>query len=129
MYNRIMNNTPVKTFFDLNAWQEGRKLTNAIYILTSKFPSEEKFGLVSQMRRASVSEIANIAEGFGRTSIKEKLQFYNQAHGSLTELHSHIIVAQDLKYLSIDESKQLFSHIQNTQALLQGLIRSTRKRL
>jgi four helix bundle protein len=124
-----MNNTPVKTFFDLNAWQEGRKLTNAIYILTSKFPSEEKFGLVSQMRRASVSEIANIAEGFGRTSIKEKLQFYNQAHGSLTELHSHIIVAQDLKYLSIDESKQLFSHIQNTQALLQGLIRSTRKRL
>lgn len=122
-------NTPVKTFFDLNAWQEGRKLTKTVYEKTGHFPIDERFGLTSQMRRSSVSIIANIAEGFGRTSIKEKLNFYNQAHGSLTELQSHTFIANDLKYLSKEDVSELFSKMQNSQALLQGLIRSTRKRL
>ncbi len=122
-------NTPVKTFFDLNVWQEGRKLTKIVYDKTQHFPMEERFGLTSQMRRASVSVIANIAEGFGRTSIKEKLNFYNQAHGSLTELQSHTFIANDLQYLSKEETDELFAKMQNSQALLQGLVRSTRKRL
>jgi len=122
-------NTSVKTFFDLNAWQEGRKLTKTVYEKTGHFPSDERFGLTSQMRRSSVSIIANIAEGFGRISIKEKLNFYNQAHGSLTELQSHTFIASDLEYLSKEDAGELFLKMQNSQALLHGLMRSTRKRL
>lgn len=122
-------NATIKTFFDLDVWQEGRKLTKVIYEKTKLFPADEKFGLISQMRRASISVIANIAEGFGRISIKEKLNFYNQAHGSLTELQSHVYIATDLQYLSPEINQEIFLKMQDVQSLLQGLIRSTRKRL
>lgn len=119
----------ISSFFDLNAWQEARKLTQVVYKRTALFPIEERFGLSSQMKRASVSGMANIAEGFGRISIKEKLNFYNQAFGSLTELQSHSIIAEDLGFISNEENKELLSKIQTSQGLVQGLIRSTRKRL
>jgi len=119
----------IKNFYDLDAWQEGRKLTRIIYADTKKFPKEELFGLTSQIRRASVSIIANIAEGFGRNSIKEKLNFYNMAHGSLTEVQSHLFVATDLEYLSKDRSKEVFMETHRVQMILVGLIRSTKKRL
>jgi four helix bundle protein len=122
-------NQAIKNFFDLNVWQEGCKLARAIYEVTARFPSDERFGLISQMRRSSVSVIANIAEGFGRISIKEKLHFYNQAHGSLTELQSHMYIAEDLTFLSRDEYSRLLPILQSCQALLQGFMRSTRKRL
>lgn len=119
----------IKTFYDLDVWQQGRKLTRFTYEKTRSFPKEENFGLTSQMRRASVSVIANIAEGFGRISIKEKLNFYNQAHGSLTELQSHAYISNDLSYLSSEELREFLGMTYTVQALLQGLIRSTRKRL
>ncbi len=122
-------NKVIKNFFDLDTWQEGRKLTKLIYQETKKFPQEEKFGLTSQMRRASVSVIANIAEGFGRISIKEKLNFYNQAHGSLTETQSHIFIAHDLGYITSNESKKMMAEAFKVQSMLQGLMSSTRKRL
>ena len=81
------------------------------------------------MRRASVSIIANIAEGFGRISIKEKLNFYNLAHGSLTELQSHVYISNDLNYVSSEDLKKFLETTYNVQALLLGLIRSTQKRL
>ncbi|MDE1941449.1 MAG: four helix bundle protein [Patescibacteria group bacterium] len=119
----------VLSFFDLNAWQEGRKLVKAVYEKTAGFPAEERFGLTSQMRRSSVSIIANIAEGFGRISIKEKMNFYNQAHGSLTELQSHIYVAADLRYLSEKDRDFLSTCLRDSEALLLGLLRSTKRRL
>ena len=124
-----MKTQMIKSFNDLNVWKEGRKLTSLIYEKTRKFPREENFGLTSQMRRASVSIIANIAEGFGRSSVKEKIYFYNQSNGSLTELQSHIYVAADLEYISDSESIELLKKSGEVQALLQGLLRSTRKRL
>jgi four helix bundle protein len=122
-------NTPVKTFRDLTTWQDAKKLVVAIYEATATFPTEEKFGLISQMRRSAVSIAGNIAEGFGRISIKEKLNFYNQAHGSLTELQSHLSISMDLKFISKANAEGLLSVIQNCQASLQGLIKSTRARL
>jgi four helix bundle protein len=119
----------ISSFFDLKAWQQARLLTRAIYKETLNFPAEEKFSLTSQMRRASISVLANIAEGFGRLSIKEKINFYNQAHGSLTELQSHIVIAHDLKYIKDDDLKASMKMTHDTQFLLQGLIRSTKKRL
>ena len=122
-------NTIIKDFYDLKVWQEGRKLTRLIYEKTNAFPKSEMFGLSSQMRRASVSVISNIAEGFGRISIKEKLNFYNQSMGSLNELQCQCFVASDLKYLSLADSKEMFMLIRSVQLLLQGFMRSTRKRL
>jgi four helix bundle protein len=116
-------------FFDLDAWKEARKLTSLVYVKTKKFPKQENFGLTSQLQRASVSVMANIAEGFGRSSIKEKIHFYYQSHGSLTEVQSHIFVATDLQYISHAESEELFVVAHKVQNILQGLIRSTRKRL
>jgi four helix bundle protein len=121
--------TKVMNFFDLDAWKKGRELTRSIYLCTRHFPREEIFGLVSQMRRSSVSIIANIAEGFGRSHIKEKVNFYNQSYGSLTELQRHIFIATDLGFLTKNEQSELSILTQNTQLLLQGLLRSTRKRL
>ncbi|MDE2038188.1 MAG: four helix bundle protein [Patescibacteria group bacterium] len=119
----------VKTFFDLDAWQKGREVALIVYEKTKLFPQEERFGLTSQMRRASVSVVANIAEGFGRVSIKEKINFYNQAHGSLTELQSHACIAADLGYLSKEDRAMLVIGMHDSESLLHGLIRSTKRRL
>ncbi len=123
-----MKNQPF-SFIDLDVWKEGRKLTNVIYTETKNFPIEEKYGLTSQMRRASVSIIANVAEGFGRVSIKEKVHFYNQAHGSLTELQSHTYIASDLNYLKNDVATKILSSTTKVQEILLGLLRSTKNRL
>ena len=88
----------IKTFTDLIAWQESHKLVLLIYEETKKFPKEEIFILTSQMRRAAISITSNIAEGFGRRSYKEKVQFYYLAQSSLTELKNQIITSKDIKY-------------------------------
>jgi len=119
----------VRSFKGLEAWKEARVLVKSIYELTKGFPRDEIFGLTSQMRRASVSVAGNIAEGFGRISIKEKLQFYNLANGSLTELHSHLFLSNDLSYISNEYLEVILTQLIKTQSILQGLIRSTRKRL
>lgn len=80
-----MNRT-IKEFTDLNAWKEGHILVLDIYKTTSDFPTKETYSIIDQMRRAASSVTANIAEGFGRQTYKEKFQFYYLAQGSLTEL-------------------------------------------
>jgi len=86
-------------FEKLAVWKEARILTVLIYQLTEKFPDKEKFGLTNQMRRASVSIGANIAEGSSRFSAKEQAHFYSISYGSLMELMSHSFTALDLEYL------------------------------
>lgn len=76
----------IQEFTDLNSWKVSHDLVLSIYKLTEKLPEKEKFGLISQIKRASVSITSNIAEGFGRQTYKEKVQFYYMAHGSLTEV-------------------------------------------
>ncbi len=99
-------------FEKLEVWQEARKLTVLVYELTEKFPEKEKFGLTNQMRRASVSIGANIAEGSSRFSFKEQAHFYSISYGSLMELMSHSFTALDLKYLMIEEFENLKSIVQ-----------------
>jgi len=88
----------IRSHKDLIVWQKAMQLTKMIFLLTNKFPDSEKFGLVSQMRRAAVSIPSNIAEGHGRQSRKELKQFYATAYGSALELETQMILAKELKF-------------------------------
>ena len=83
---------------DIQAWQKARQVTRMIYEITSEGGFARDYGLRDQIRRASVSIMANIAEGFGRRSDKEFANFLNVAHGSVSEVQSHLYVALDLNY-------------------------------
>lgn len=117
----------IKSFTDLNAWQEARKLALMIYKITGNFPQAERFGLIDQMRCAAVSITCNIAEGFSRSSYIEKAHFYSIALGSTTELQSQLILAKDLGFLS----NQNFSEANNLSVavhkLLNGLIEKSKQ--
>ncbi len=88
----------LERFEELEVWQRAHALTLEVYRLTGGFPNDEKFGLVSQMRRAAVSVPANIAEGFKKRGSKDKANFHNIAQGSLEELRYYIL-SRDLGYL------------------------------
>lgn len=89
---------PAKHFRELVVWQKSHQLVLAVYNMTQAFPSNEKYGLVSQMRRAAVSIPANIAEGFGRRGKRDKANFYTISSSSLNELEYYFILSQDLNY-------------------------------
>lgn len=114
----------IQNFTDLIVWQKGHKLALLIYKLTDKFPSKETFSLTDQMRRCSISITSNIAEGFSRQGKKEKLQFYFMSKGSLTELHSQLFLARDVKYASPEEFLLIESQLAIVGKLLSGLIKS-----
>lgn len=120
-----MGNTDnkIRSFEDLEVWKEARILVVAIYEVTKKFPKEEMFGLVNQMRRATVSVISNIAEGFSRKTSNEKFQFYSISSGSLVELHTQVIIAKDIGYVSDVESNGIINQINKIGRLLTGLKR------
>lgn len=124
-----MNNESgkIKDFTDLNTWKIGHSLVLEIYKLSKKFPDFEKFGLSSQIQRSAVSITSNIAEGFGRHSYKEKVQFYYLAHGSLTELKNQILISLDLKYITDKEFESVMIMTTDCQRLLQGLISTSKK--
>lgn len=88
------------SFERLNVWQDARGLVKLIYAVTNEFDSEEKYGLTSQIRRASVSVVSNIAEGCSRSSLKEQIRFLEIAYGSAMEVYCQIIIANDLSYVS-----------------------------
>ncbi|MCB0167104.1 MAG: four helix bundle protein [Anaerolineae bacterium] len=113
-------------FQQLEVWQEAHKLTLLVYKITKAFPSEEKFGLVSQMRRAAVSIPANIVEGFKRRSPRDKLRFYNIAEGSLEEVKYFFILSKDLNYIS--SADELINQAEAVGRLLNGLITSIERR-
>lgn len=115
----------IKTFKDLMVWQEGHKLVIMVYKLTQKFPKSELFGLVSQMRRAVISITSNIAEGFGRRTYKDRMQFYYMSQGSLTELKNQLLVAKDIGYTNNVEYLEIEKQADQTHRLLQGLITKT----
>jgi four helix bundle protein len=84
------------SFEKLNVWQDARVLVKMIYQAASAFPESERYGLISQMQRASVSIASNIAEGSSRNTVKDKARFYEIAFGSLTELYCQVMLSYDL---------------------------------
>ena len=119
-----MPEAKVKDFPDLIVWQKAHALVLKIYELTRHFPDEERFGLVSQMRRAAVSIAANIAEGFKRRGSKNKLLFYNMSQTSLEEVRYYLILVHDLGYAR--DLKELTEAGKEVARLLQGLMNAVR---
>lgn len=106
------------TFKDLKIWQKSHQLALNIYQITKKFPTEEKFGLVSQMRRASVSVASNIVEGFKRKSLKDSLNFYNIADASLEELKYQLLLSFDLKFINNNEFTRVINLSEEVSKML-----------
>ncbi len=111
-------------FRDLTVWQRAYALTLDLYRVTKKFPKDEAFGMTSQIRRAAVSVPANIAEGYERHHRKEYLQFLFVAKGSLGELETCLMLAQDIGYLTKDDFDRVIATRHETMKMLQGLIKS-----
>ena len=116
----------IKSFTDLVAWQEGHRLVIMTYKLVKKYPKDELFALVNQIRRCVVSITSNIAEGFSRQSYKEKLQFYSIAQGSVTELQNQLLISKDVGYLNKDEFDEIAIQIIKVHKLISGLIKKTK---
>ncbi len=123
---RAMKDISIKSFTDLIVWQQGHKLVLDIYKATKSFPKEETYSLTDQMRRAATSITSNIAEGFGRNTYKDRLHFYYQAQGSLTELKNQLFIAKDVGYLSETNFHSLMDEANATHQLLQGFIQKTK---
>ena len=116
------------SFKELTVWQKSHELTVSIYRTTKEFPAEEKFALVSQLRRAASSVPANIAEGFSRKTLKEYIQFLFNARGSLSEVEYFLILSTDLEYIDKKKFKNLEAQVRTVGKLLNGLINSLRSK-
>jgi four helix bundle protein len=114
----------LKSYKDLIGYQKGYSLSLEIYKVTKDYPQDERFGLISQMRRSAVSIPCNIAEGYSRKNIKEYLQFLYVAYGSCSELETLISLSQDLGLLNIEKYAKLNTLQQEFSKLLNGLIKS-----
>jgi len=108
---------------ELNIWKKSVELGTSIYKLTKQFPADERFGLISQMRRATVSVPSNIAEGAGRKSNKEFSQFLSISYRSLCELDTQLIISTNLGYLGEDELTQYSNRIVELQKMIFSLIK------
>jgi four helix bundle protein len=103
----------IKSFRDLEVWQYGIRLVKKIYLVTAKFPKEETYGLMSQMRRSAVSIPSNIAEGKGRQTRNEYIRFLYIASGSIAELETQIVIAKELSYIDIKMEEELIKEYLN----------------
>lgn len=108
---------------NLIAWQKARRLAIGVYRLTQRFPGVEIYGLTQQLRRASVSAISNIAEGHGRRSAKDTVHFLAIARGSLFEVETQLVIANDRGYANETEAGLLIEQTLEVIRLLNGLIR------
>ncbi|MEJ2201752.1 MAG: four helix bundle protein [Desulfuromonadaceae bacterium] len=113
---------------DLEVWQRSVDLAVALYRVTAEFPDTEKFGLVSQMRRAAVSIASNIAEGAARQSRKEFIQFLSMAAGSASELHTQMTICLRIDMGNRPDLVALEKELELIAKMVQGLIKSVRAR-
>jgi len=118
-----------KDFTKLKAWELADKLAIMTYKLTRSFPKTELFGLTSQMRRSAISAPANIAEGTGRKSQREFLQFLYISSSSLKELSYYIHISKSLGYLKSEDYEELHNLSEETSRVLRGLIKKIEKDL
>jgi four helix bundle protein len=119
----------LKSFRELEVWQKSHRVVLEIYRVTSSFPKEERFGIVSQLRRAAYSIPANIAEGFGRRSTKELIQCLAIANGSLEEVRYFIFLSSDLGYLRNEESQNLDFQLNSVAQMISALGRALKSKL
>jgi four helix bundle protein len=119
----------INDYRDLEVWQLGRKLVKELYQLTRKFPEEEKFGMISQIRRAAVSIPSNIAEGWGRHYTAEFIQFLRKANGSRTEVETQLILSSDLEFTTTADVEALLKETALLGKKLLNLERSLQKRV
>ena len=117
----------IKTFQDLKVWQKAHQLVLEIYSLTKRFPVEERYGLVSQLRRAAVSVASNIVEGFRRRSVADSVHFYNISDASLEEVKYQLLVSCDLVYLSKQEYVEVFHLTEEVSKMLRSWAESQHK--
>jgi four helix bundle protein len=118
--------TKPQNYKDLVVWQKGISLAKATYQLTSQFPPDEKFGLVSQMRRAAISIPSNIAEGQARHTTGEFIQSISHAQGSTAELETQLILSIELDFAEGESSKAIFVLLDDIRRMLTGLRRKLR---
>jgi four helix bundle protein len=116
----------VKNFKELEVWQKSKNLAVSMYRATEVFPRVEQFGLISQIRRSATSIPANIAEGWGRGSTGEYIQFLTIARGSLMELETHLMIAADLAYLKQGDLEKFQKQIEGIGQMLNRLIQALR---
>jgi four helix bundle protein len=114
----------LKSYKDLIVYQKGYNLSLDIYRITKPYPKDEKYGLVSQMRRSAVSIPCNIAEGYSRKNIKEYIQFLYISYGSCSELETLLSLSKDLEYIDDDSFLKLYELQEEVSKLLNGLIKS-----
>jgi four helix bundle protein len=113
-----------QSYRDLLVWQKSMALAKEVYKITAGFPPEEKFGLISQMRRAAVSVPSNIAEGQARNTTGEFVQFISHAEGSLAELDTQLSLAVELNFLSLEKAKPCMDAIAELRRMSNGLRRA-----
>lgn len=118
----------MKKFTDLEVWKVGIEILKGIYALSHKLPKEELFGITSQMRRASVSVLANTAEGFGRYTYADKANRFTIARGECNELEAYLYSIVALEFMTANDTEPMHQLIDQEEKLLSGLISSCRKR-
>src|SRR5438309_8534857 len=124
--DRVMEKKP-QNYKDLVVWQKGIELAKIVYRLSAKFPGEEKFGLVAQMRRAAISIPSNIAEGQARHTTGEFIQFISHAEGSVAELSTQLILAIELGFCSNEPAAPTAELMEHLRRMLNGLRRKLAK--
>lgn len=120
----MVDGKKISRFEDLRVWQDAIDFAVLIYSSTKLFPKDEIYGLTSQMRRAASSISANIAEGFGRRSIKDKSHFYTMAYGSILEVKNFLHLSFRLEYIEENSVQNLLATALSIQKQLNALIRT-----
>jgi four helix bundle protein len=115
----------IKNFTDLETWKRAHELSVLVLRLTKILPNEYRYTLANQMQRSAVSIGSNIAEGFGRETYKEKVQFYRIARGSIAELQNQLLLARDASLVSSNDIDVAYDLSVQTYKLINGLIRKT----
>ena len=118
----------IQSYKDLIVWQKAMELVKEVYLVTKQFPKEEIYGLTNQLRRAAVSVPSNIAEGQARQGTAEFRNFLSIARGSLAEVETQLLIAQNLNYLSDSELKAILLIHAEVGKMLNGLLRSLEPR-
>jgi four helix bundle protein len=121
----VISNGKIRTHKDLDVWNKAMELAEKLYYLTAKFPKEEQYGFISQIRRAAISIPSNIAEGASRNSNKEFMQFLYVAMGSLSEIETQVLLATRLKLIN---EPALFDNIESIRKMLLGLIKFLKRK-
>ena len=113
----------IKRYRDLNIWRKGIELVKDIYKSTGKFPKQEMYGLVGQMRRSAISIPSNVAEGFRRHHNKEYKQFLYVSLGSCAELETQVTIAKELKYIEQDKETVLLEKLDHICRMISNLLK------